>query len=318
MGYKLAGFNVLGGVDIDPQMVKIYRTNHHPKISFQMSVRDLLKADLPPELFNLDVLDGSPPCSSFSTAGSRDKAWGKKKVFREGQAAQRLDDLFFDFIDIAAALRPKVVIAENVKGLVIGKAKGYVKEIFAAFKAAGYDPQLFLLNASRMGVPQRRERTFFVARRSDLGMPKITLDFNDRPIPFDEIKQGITQDGPWSGQYEPIDCVKGLLKFVGRFDTSLAKASTIKNGTGSFHAHLLAWPGTVLATQIANGGSITVMPEERRITDVERLRSQTFPVDYNFCGLSVQYVCGMSVPPFMMQRVASQVRRQLLDALEAP
>jgi DNA (cytosine-5)-methyltransferase 1 len=50
------------------------------------------------ELFDIDILDGSPPCSSFSMSGSREKAWGKNKKFREGQANQVLDDLFFHFI----------------------------------------------------------------------------------------------------------------------------------------------------------------------------------------------------------------------------
>ena len=58
----------------------------------------LNRLEFPEDLYNLDILDGSPPCSSFSMAGNREKDWGKTKVFREGQAEQRLDDLFFDYI----------------------------------------------------------------------------------------------------------------------------------------------------------------------------------------------------------------------------
>lgn len=70
----------------------------------------------------MDILDGSPPCSTFSLSGNREKDWGKEKVFREGQTAQVLDTLFFDFIALAKALQPKVVIAENVKVLLMGNA----------------------------------------------------------------------------------------------------------------------------------------------------------------------------------------------------
>lgn len=304
MGYKLAGFNVLGGVDIDPQMVALYRANHKPRFSYQMSVRGLLKHDLPAELYALDVLDGSPPCSSFSTAGRRDKDWGKKKVFREGQAAQRLDDLFFDFIDIAAALRPKVVIAENVKGLVTGKAKGYVKEIFAAFRAAGYEPQLFLLNASRMGVPQRRERTFFIARRLDLSMPKIVLEFNEDGIPFDLIRVGGIKD------LTPAE--RRALPHAAHGDINLKNASTRLDGKPRMFTYSLVWEGWIAPT-ITSSWSPIIAEEERHMSDGEVIAAQTFPVDYNFCGVPVQYVCGMSVPPYMMQRVASEVRRQLLE-----
>ena len=58
----------------------------------------LFLKEYPKELYNLDILDGSPPCSSFSTAGIREKGWGKLKKFREGQAKQILDDLFFEFV----------------------------------------------------------------------------------------------------------------------------------------------------------------------------------------------------------------------------
>ena len=101
-------------------------------------------------LNDLDILDGSPPCSSFSIAGNREKDWGKDKKFREGQAEQVLDTLFFDFIDLAKELQPKVVIAENVKGLLMGKAKEYVKEIYRQFDGTGYYCQHWLLDASEI------------------------------------------------------------------------------------------------------------------------------------------------------------------------
>ena len=65
MGYKMAGFDVIGANDIDPQMAKIYKHNHNPKHFFLCPIGDLLKMDLPDELYNLDILDGSPPCSTF-------------------------------------------------------------------------------------------------------------------------------------------------------------------------------------------------------------------------------------------------------------
>src|SRR5690606_26513037 len=111
----------------------------------------------------------------------REKKWGTASKFREGQAVQNLDDLFFEFIDVVKKLQPKVVVAENVKGLLIGNAKGYVKQIFKKFNEAGYSVQLFLLNAAFMGVPQKRERTFFIANRLN---KNINLNFNEACIPI--------------------------------------------------------------------------------------------------------------------------------------
>jgi DNA (cytosine-5)-methyltransferase 1 len=200
MGYKLSGFDVIGCNEIDPKMMEAYIENHNPKYSFLEAIQTFkLRDDLPKELYELDILDGSPPCSSFSMSGNREKDWGKEKKFREGQAKQVLDDLFFDFIDLAKKLQPKVVVAENVKGLLLGEAKAYVRKIYKSFDEAGYMVQHFLLDASIMGVPQKRERVFFIALRKDLceqflfkkdffnSIPKIKLSFSENRIPFKDI-----------------------------------------------------------------------------------------------------------------------------------
>lgn len=130
MGYKIAGYDVIGCNEIDPRMMKCYETNHHPQYSYLEDIRDLVKRNnLPEELYHLDILDGSPPCSTFSMSGLREDAWGKEKKFKEGQKTQVLDTLFFDFIALAKRLKPKVVIAENVKGLLLGNAIDYVRRI---------------------------------------------------------------------------------------------------------------------------------------------------------------------------------------------
>lgn len=309
MGYKRAGFKMLGGVEIDPKMMAMYRANHHPEHSFLMGVQDfaiLPDEKIPDALRHLDVLDGSPPCSSFSTSGTRDKGWGEKKVFREGQVAQVLDDLFFHFIAVADRLRPKVVVAENVKGLIIGKARGYVKMIFERFSAAGYDAQLFLLNASAMGVPQRRERTFFIARRWDLDLPAIRLEFNEAPISIREALRGADPAGARALTAETRllwqKCALG------------ANLGTV-HAKGSRFACYKQDPER--ASNTVTGSSVHELmhwSEARHFSSDEIRRLQTFPVDYDFGKNEPHYVCGMSVPPFMMERVATEIRAQLLEA----
>lgn len=303
MGYKLAGFTVLGGVEIDPEMMGIYRQNHAPKHSYLMGVQDFKRipdADLPPELFNLDILDGSPPCSSFSTAGAREKKWGKRTHFREGQAEQVLDGLFFDFIDVAKKLQPRVVVAENVKGLIVGNAKFYVKQIFHAFADAGYDTQLFLLNSSRMGVPQKRERTFFIARRRDLNLPKIELEFNEPLISVCQAWRGLP---PQTAR--PLTPSTKALWLLARQGESLSRV----NGGSRFGDHKLAF--TEPSCTITTSGGLYHPLEPRNASEGEILRLQTYPDDYNAAPAGARYVCGMSVPPRMMQRVASQIAIQL-------
>jgi DNA (cytosine-5)-methyltransferase 1 len=315
MGYKLAGFDVLGGVEIDPEMMKIYKTNHNPKHSYLMGVQDfknIPNEDLPEDLFNLDILDGSPPCSSFSMAGSREKAWGEKKKFREGQADQVLDDLFFDFIDIAKKLKPKVVVAENVKGLIQGKAKGYVKQIYQAFDKAGYDVQLFLLNAAFMGVPQKRERTFFVARRKDLEFETLKLNFNEKTISFNEATNDLSNQvrktvskslfgaGPWMLKNKTDEVVEWAKETFGK---------------EKFFTYKGIMPESPIKTLTASTRHI-VSGTDYFMSDLECIRCQSFPDDYVFKNQDVGYFCGMSVPPFMAQRVANQIAHQFFNKEE--
>ena len=308
MGYKLAGYDVIGNVEIDPRVMAVYQKNNHPRYPFLMDVRDFIKLPrekIPDELFSLDILDGSPPCSVFSTAGEREKGWGKEKVFREGQAKQKLDDLFFYFISIAQRLQPKVVIAENVSGLLKGNAKGYVNEIFKAFDDAGYKTQLFLLNAAFMGVPQKRERCFFIAHRKDLEYPKLRLNFQEKPILFGEVreKNGLPIGG--------TGIIRDYMKQVQPTDTSVKDIVKRIHGKESHFNETIFQDHYVAGTLTASGMALRAA-DKKNCTPGDCRNVATFPQDYDFLDQTAKYICGMSVPPVMMAQVASEVYNQWL------
>lgn len=305
MGYKLAGYNHLGGVEIDPQVADVYKTNHNPKYLFVEDIRDFAEREtFPEELYNLDILDGSPPCSSFSMAGNREKDWGKEKVFREGQAMQRLDDLFFDYIKLAKKLQPKVVIAENVKGMLQGNAKAYIKRIKAEFEKAGYAVQLFLLNAASMGVPQKRERVFFMCQRKDLNLPNLKLAFSEPPILFSSIEkfERLPINGGkncklkelWALRKNKEDFVDIQMRVFGK--------------NANFTTHLVyddeVFPTIVSSTHYYHYLDCAI------IADNEYAQIGTYPLDYNFKNITPKYLIGMSVPPVMTAQVAHQIYLQ--------
>ena len=322
MGYKLAGFDVIGHNDIDPKMVEVYKENHKPKFSYLESIKTFAKRkDLPKELYELDILDGSPPCSSFSMAGNREKDWGKEKKFREGQELQVLDTLFFDFIDLANELQPKVVVAENVKGLLLGNAKQYVIEIYKAFDKAGYTCQHFLLNASKMGVPQRRERVFFIALRKDLApkfmesvdmftqLPKLELYFDEKEIPFKEIFEDYF-DRPLTGK---IKRTWELRKF-GDFDMSCTSGREY-NKPNNFFNYNYIYNDKVSNTITAK--DCNVLFDYPRYFNVSELKKcGSYPQDYNFLKIKPHYLIGMSVPPLMTAKISQQIYKQWLSKIK--
>jgi DNA (cytosine-5)-methyltransferase 1 len=309
MGYKLAGFNHLGGVEIDPPIADIYKTNHNPKYLYLEDIRNFVKrSDIPQELYNLDLLDGSPPCSSFSMAGNREKDWGKKKVFKEGQSEQVLDDLFFEYIELAKKLQPKIVLAENVKGLIQGNAKLYVKRIFKAFDEAGYNVQLFLLNAASMGVPQKRERVFFICQRKDLNLPKLKLGFSEDAIPFGNVFENI--------EYNDLTKNEQFLwnnKIYGDGDFGVINLR-LGNKQNSFTTKLL-YKDKVCNT-VTGGDNNVLFDIPRKTTKYEVCQIGTYPLDYNFKNVEPKYLIGMSVPPVMTAQIANQIKLQWLDKIQ--
>lgn len=320
MGYKLAGFDVLGCNEIDPKMMAAYKVNHNPKYAFLEPIQTFKdRKDLPDELYNLDILDGSPPCSSFSMAGNREKDWGKEKVFREGQTEQVLDTLFFDFIELAKKLQPKVVIAENVKGLLLGEAKSYVRQIYKEFDLAGYYVQHWLLDASKMGVPQRRERVFFIALRKDLAqpfmeqvdiftiLPKFQLEFNEKQILFKEVFTDFI-DRKLSPAIENL--------WHQRLDTDndMGDINQRIYGKSTFFGHKFTKMNEVNKTIVANDNTV-LYDYPRLINKVELCLIGSYPLDYNFLKLRPEYLIGMSVPPVMTAQIATEVYSQWLSKL---
>ena len=314
MGYKRAGCSIVAANDIDPEMAWHYKTNLNPPNYFLCPIRDLLTADLPPELFNLDILDGSPPCSTFSMAGSREKAWGKDKHFREGQAKQVLSDLFFDYLDLVERLKPKVAIAENVKGMILGNAKGYTKMVMARFKEIGYRPQLFLLNGADCGVPQRRERVFFCAIRDDIKAAPLKLAPKHRWISAGEATadlQVLTDDE--IRDTAPTKARVALYPLTKEGD-SMALASLKINGKGNFFTTTRIDRNKPCAT-ITSGRDVLYHWEDcRRISYREAKRLGSFPDDYHAKTDKIgKYMIGMSVPPKMTEVVARAVIDQWLQ-----
>ena len=308
MGYKLAGCEVLGCCEIDPKMNGIYIKNHNPKYNFLMDIREFNKTpneELPPELFNLDILDGSPPCTTFSMAGEREDSWGKKKKFREGQAEQTLDDLSFVFIETVKKLKPKVMIMENVEGLILGEAWAYVQRIYKELNDSGYQVKHWLLKGQYMGVPQTRHRVFFVALRKDINfdLERLDMSFNYEPVTYGEIKSG--EGSPLKKDTQVYQTLCQATHDDLRISDVFVRLGQKEKCFGS----KIAWEENVLQTITAkldyNRGT-----EKERISKEDIIHAQTFPEDYDFMSDSwhdVAYICGMSVPPIMIKRIVTRL-----------
>lgn len=312
MWYKYAGYDVIGTCEIDKEMNLVYQTNFWQSHNFEMWVGDMAalpNESIPQELFNIDILDWSPPCSTFSTLWLREKARGKEKLFREWQAKQVLDDLFFQFLDVAEKLQPKMIIAENVSWMLKGNAKWYVKMIAQRLDDMWYTCQLFLLNWSTMWLPQKRERVFFMSSRKDLNLPKISLQFNEREIFYKEICTGKL----WKALTEET---KKVWMQRRAWDCSLSNIHERISGKAKRFNAVFVHHNKTPNTLVAWSDSTPIkFDRPYRIPDDEICMIGSYPLDYNFLHIKPQYLIGMSVPPLMMFKVSEQVKLQRLDLL---
>jgi DNA (cytosine-5)-methyltransferase 1 len=308
MGYKLAGCDVLGCCEIDPKMNEVYVKNHNPKYNYVMDIRDFNRIpndELPSELLDIDILDGSPPCTTFSLAGDREKSWGKKKKFREGQKEQTLDDLSFVFIETIKKLKPKTAIIENVEGLLLGEAFAYVQKIYKQIEEAGYKVHHWLLKGELMGIPQKRHRVFFIAIRNDVGIDpvELNLSFNYSPVTYADIKEGTLHPiKPDQVNYRVVNCA------VDDDRTIADTRARIGMKPSSFQTRYVR-DNDIPPTQRGKADLIDI--KEKAYVGWETIRNiQTFPRDYNFIEFArsnVAYICGMSVPPIMMKRIVQRL-----------
>lgn len=304
MGYKLAGCEMVGCLEIDKRMNEVYVKNLNPKHNYLMDIRDFNKLPndkLPQELFELDILDGSPPCSTFSMAGQREDSWGVEKKFKEGQKLQTLDDLLFVFIETVEKLQPKVAIMENVEGLTLGGAWKYVQEIYKKFNEIGYQVKHWLLKGEQMGIPQTRHRVFFIATKIDFNLESIDMGFDYEPVKYKEIKTGKGKEVAQGSKSEK------LLLEVRDNENNLSFANQRLYGKNGWFQSMVIDDNIVFPTIRAKLSDVFRRGTLERVTIQDVINSQTFPQDYDFAGKEPSYIIGMSVPPVMIKRIMERL-----------
>ena len=180
LGFKLAGFNISGGVDIDPDSVKTFQKNFPKSKAICESLLEYSDEKIIEDFGDkkINIVVGGPPCQGFSSANRWDK-----------ENEDPRNKLFFEYLRFVELLKPKAVVIENVRGI-LTRDKGFAKNrIEKLLKDLGYTVNCRVLNASDYGVPQNRLRAFFVAIRNDY---KETFDFDNLSVkPKVTVKEAI-------------------------------------------------------------------------------------------------------------------------------
>ena len=309
-GYRMAGGKVLAVNEFIPEAINTYKANWPSTIILPHDVRKLSAQDILDAIGRdkgqLDIFDGSPPCSAFSTAGSRDKGWGKIKTYSDAKQ-ENVEDLFFEYIRLLDGIQPKVFVAENVSGLAKGVAKGYLNDILRRMRACGYEVGCKILDAQWLGVPQTRTRTIFVGIRRDLWKPEYKGRLHPSPL-----QQRVTLSEAFEGL---------SLSDQDRLETDLSKYAVgaelkrlpIGGQSKKYFQLVKSDPKSVAGCLTASAGSPSIACirhwENRAFSVAECKRIMSIPDDYILTGTYKQKVerLGRMVAPFMMKAVAENI-----------
>ena len=312
LGYKWAGGKVLAAVEWEENAVQTYHLNfpHTPVLHRDITTvttEELLElTGLQPG--ELDILDGSPPCQGFSTAGKR-------------QIDDPRNSLFKEYVRLLRGLQPKVFVMENVSGMVKGSMKHVFAIIMRELKASGYQVKCQLMNAMYFGVPQSRERVIFIGVRNDLHIMPSHPIAKTRLYTFREAVAGL----PLSVQVPELDHI--WVDEIERKTKWIIPASKLKQGqklVPDVPSSIRAWMNKPLPTiqknampgQPAYVRNSTIHPTQARALSIrEMARCQSMPDAFRFVEAlnnGMQRI-GNSVPPKFMESIASHIYTHILS-----
>jgi DNA (cytosine-5)-methyltransferase 1 len=308
----MAGANVLAANEFVDLAADTYSKNWPETIMIRDDIRSLNPLDVLKQVFlsvgELDILDGSPPCCNFSVAGKCSKGWGIKKKYSDNKTVKNIEDLFFEYIRFVEVIKPKVFIAENVKGLVIGNSKGYFNDILKGLKAAGYHVEVRLINSAYLGVPQVRERVIFIGVRNDIMKKSFIGKLHPKPInKFISLKEAFESLEYDKNEVEYLsEKIKNYSVYSYLLNTEIGKWYDDKKS--NYYSLAKADPNlpsyTITATMGIDKACIKHW-DNRPFTRGELKRIQSLPDDYELLGSYAQQAerIGRMVPPLVSKAI---------------
>lgn len=337
-GYRLSGGNILAVNEFVEEARNTYRENYANTPILPDDIKELSGQDILNVagigVGELDILDGSPPCSAFSVAGKlshssdgkHSDGWGQTKNYSDGKMVENIEDLFFEFLRVAKDIQPKIIIAENVAGLTVGEAKTYFNKIQNTFEEIGYDVSAKVLDSRYFGVSQTRTRVFFIGIRSDI-TTKVGLTFlnissifpveSKNTIPLGQALEGLVYDD------EEIRMLTEKFSKTAYWKDTGSKMPINPNKvlTGAdyhykgHHFNLkrvsLNAPAPTLTAMGSNDTTAGAFHwnEPRKLTLGELKRIQSLPDDFKLTGKWNQKSerIGRMVPPLLLKTIADSV-----------
>lgn len=299
LGFKEAGFSFLASCDFDHDACTTFRENFDSPIVEGDITQEEVKAEIMrlAQGHKVDIIIGGPPCQGFSTSG----------LLRPDDPRNRL---FYEYIDIAKHLNPKIIVLENVKGIVTSSNKAS-DTIMREFEKIGYKMQMKVLKASDYGVPQKRERAIFIGTRIDVpvSFPKPIYGPGNYITTADAIGDLVGMKPSAEFCHVPANHRKEIVERFKEMEEGQSLYATRNDSCRKLKWHEPSF------TVKDNHGNCAIHPiENRSLTSRELARLQSFPDDFDFSHVEKKYQLrqiGNAVPPLLAYHIAIEIGRSL-------
>lgn len=319
LGLENAKLKTLAAIEFDKFAAETLRINTSGIKVFQEDINIIAEQGIgdylsKEEIETVDILSGGYPCQSFSYAGKR-----------KGLADVR-GTLFYPYSELLKQIRPKVFIAENVKGLITHDKGKTLYTMIKIFEEQGYTIQWNVFNSWEYNVAQKRERIFIIGIRNDLkSKEKYSFEFPQK-LSYKPVLKDILKDVPESPGTEYSDKKREVMELVPPggcwvdLPEEIAKEymgkSYYSGGGKRGMARRLSWeePSLTLTTSPNQKQTERCHPDETRPLKVrEYARIQGFPDDWKFFGgIGNQYKqIGNAVPVDLAKYIGLSVNKYL-------
>lgn len=335
LGFSMAGFSISVASDWDKDVEKSYKYNK-PRTKFILKDTTQLSAD---DIFtyekNIDVVIGGPPCQGFSIANTKTRGMTNPASI-----------VSWHFLRLVGELQPTVFVMENVLGFLNMEKGNVYRKFYERFKKLGYYVQLLAARADEFGVPQKRERVFFIGTKNGEFLaflprekPTVVKDaISDLPVlPDGGGGEDISEyDSPPESKYQEL--MRNNSKYLYNHRSTINKPKLVERfkhipeggnwrniperlmddykDLSKVHSHIykrLEWDST--SVTIANFRKAVILhPQQHRILSVrEAARIQSFPDKYRFFGNlgAQQQQVADAVPPLLAKAVAKFAKKLL-------
>jgi len=331
VGFAKAGIKVIWANELDADAARTYQRNNPDTVLCKGDIKELKE-----ELFSInkgtvDLVFGGPPCQGFSVAGKMNPDDERSK-------------LIWEFFDVVRAIKPSVFVMENVKALgVLSRWKSIRERIIEVASDMGYSCFFKVLNAADFGVPQKRERVFFIGfLETELDVERsFEAEIAKLAKPKVKLRDCLRELAPAGTEGNPMTCsakitlasspVMRKSPYAGMLFNGLGRpldldgqANTLPASMGGNKTPILDemlldnpnaenWIANYHASQKNGEASCNwkVPKHFRRITVAEAAAIQSFPPGYEFLGgkSSVYRQIGNAVPCDLATAVAKAVKK---------